>query len=133
MHAIARAPSVGGRLEPREGVMLRALASNVDSFKDPEPGGILFIGTNTKDYGSSQKQHVHGLITVREFCDFSEGNRLSAMRSGRSGGQGRSRGRGVQGTRPGQQASRRDFTKLASAMVGLVEVGDKGFSIPPGK
>ena len=113
--------------------MFRALASNLDSLENPEPGGILLIGTNTKDYGSSQKQFVHGLIIVREFCDFSEGNRLSAMGPGRSGGQGRSRGRRVQGTRPGQQASRRDFTKLASAMVGLVEVGDKGFSIPPGK
>ena len=74
MHAIAGAPSVGGTLEPREGVMLRALASNVDSLKNPEPGGILFIGINTKDYGSSQKQLVKAFVVNCRSVDMFQDN-----------------------------------------------------------
>ena len=74
MHAIARAPSVGCSLEPRKGIMLRALASNLDSLENPEPGGILLIGTNTKDYGSSQKQLVKAFVVNCRSVDMFQDN-----------------------------------------------------------
>ena len=74
MHAIARAPSVRGSFEPRKGIMLRALASNLDSLENPEPGGILLIGTNTKDYGSSQKQLVQAFVVNCRSVDVFQDN-----------------------------------------------------------
>ena len=74
MHTIACALSIRDCFEPRKGVMLRALASNLDSLENPEPGGILLIGTNIEDYGSSQKQLVKAFVVNCRSVDMFQDN-----------------------------------------------------------